>query len=466
MYQVSTLSRLTRYKLVDWLAVFGFSLDEVIRLQTLFPPARTVELDKRIYDSGHPAPWLEESCSPDFAARLAPLTSWLGLTTRRTFHPRCPRDSSSYRFVRIGTQDSFAFPDLLPGSIVRVRPRSQNKGPLTASESRSGLFLVEHSQGMACTCLGLSSSGKLVLCSRQMPYAPVELTQGTEVIVHGRADLELRLLDRTESPVVPSHLGRFWTPGKLPDKCPRDVGEFIRRARLRSGLAFREASERTKQIAHLLGDTRYYCASATLSDFETRKLLPRQIHKIIAICAVYFTSPALLLEVAGMSIETARHRRIPEEFLPGGASPPTRSMRSPFFDAVEKRFREIPFFLGRSLAGLLHMPDFSARDVFWAGGFLESRRSELEGALFLVLDRKQKVPRPLLSSPASQQPLYVVLQRDGTYLCGFCALQNGVLILRPCQAGYPKLLRLQNRVEAEVVGRITAVLRQVRGFSR
>ncbi|HYL14620.1 MAG TPA: hypothetical protein VEV41_16370 [Terriglobales bacterium] len=295
-----------------------------------------------------------------------------------------------------------------------------------------------------------------------MPYAPVELQQGTEANVLGKADLELRMLGGTETPLVPLRLGRFWTPRPLRAAPPQNVGEFIRKARLRSGLTFREASRRTMQIARRLGNSRYYCAPGTLSDFETRKLLPRQIHKIISICAVYFANPTRLLDVGGVPLEVAGHRSIPEEFLPRASRENTPRKRSPFLKAVERRFGKVPYFLSQSLAGLFRLPDVSPRDVFWAGGSHLPIRSRLDGALFLALDRRQKVPRPSLSAPASQQPLYVALLRDGTYLCGFCALQNGVLILRPCQKGQPKFLRLRNRVEAEVVGRVIAVLRKLR----
>lgn len=461
LYQLFTLSTLTGYQVVDWLSVFGFSLEEIVSFQTLFPSIRTVELDARIYGgSCRMTTWFDELRLPDFAAPLTPLTGWLGLTGRRNFQFVSVHGRSAHRFVKIGTHDCFAFPDLLPGSIVRIRLRPENRGNLTVREFRTGLFLVEHSQGIVCTRLGQASNGKLVLCSRQLPYAPVELEQGTEAVVRGKVDMELRQFGGAESPVVPSRLGRFWTPHVLSGRPPRYVGEFIRNARLNSGLSFREGSQRTLQIARILGDSRYYCAQGTLSDFETRKRLPRQIHKIISLCAVYFTSFARLIAVAGLSLEKAGSRRIPGELLKLPSTANFLTKPSAFFQAVERRFGTAPYFLGRSLGELLHLPDLSARSVFWAGTLEAHESTGLRGALFLAVDRRQKVPRPSLSSPAPRQPLYVVELRSGVYLCGFCTLQNGVLILRPCVRGHFKLLRLRNRVEAEVVGRVTAVLRR------
>jgi len=67
------------------------------------------------------------------------------------------------------------------------------------------------------------------------------------------------------------------------------------------------------------------------------------------------------------------------------------------------------------------------------------RYSYFAGALFLVVDRNRKLPALSILSGLAQ-PAYVLQRRDGTYLCGFCSLQNGTLILRSSFAGQPKLL--------------------------
>src|SRR6185437_3976329 len=45
IHQVLTLSRISGYQLSDWLAVFGFDLDAVSRVQLLVPRRRTTVLD-------------------------------------------------------------------------------------------------------------------------------------------------------------------------------------------------------------------------------------------------------------------------------------------------------------------------------------------------------------------------------------------------------------------------------------
>jgi hypothetical protein len=78
------------------------------------------------------------------------------------------------------------------------------------------------------------------------------------------------------------------------------------------------------------------------------------------------------------------------------------------------------------------------------------------------LDRKRKSPHAALSRPKWAQPVYVVHRRDGSYLSGFCTLENETLILRSCFAGTPKLVRLRNRVDAEVVGKVVGIVRRLR----
>jgi hypothetical protein len=464
IYQVLSLSIFSGYRLVDWLAVFGFSLDDASHFQISFPALRTVELDSRVYQAGALIAWFCDLQEPDFEAPLVPLSRWLTATTPRRFDSLSVERNSSYRYLKIGLQDAFAFPELLPGSVVRVKrlPNAFKRMPVGKTADGS-LFLVEHSGGLLCSRLCRSERRKVVLCSRHLPYAPVELVTGTEALVSGVVDLEIRPLGGVEKPVVPARLGRFWVPGLLtrPSR-KRNFGELIRRARILSGFSFREASARTKLIARKLEDRRYYCAAGSLSDCETRQLPPRHIHKLISICATYFGSAETFLEASGVSLHKAGKLPMPPEFLDAPVRDAHSTVKpSHFLSEMERRFGELPFFLHNSLSSLFRLPDISVRDVFWVAGTTGGVHPYFAGAFLLAVDRKQKIPRPSLSRPKWAQPVFVLQRRDGSHLCGFCSLQNGVLIVRSCLAGLPKLLRLRNRIDAEVVGRVVGVVRRL-----
>lgn len=459
---MAAFSTLSEYRFTDWLEVFGFSLDDVSRFQAFFPAIRTVELDARVYHTRGSIPWFEDLKRPVLPGPLVPLSQWLAPATPRRFEALSRHTTKAFRYVKIGSQDAFAFPDLLPGSIVRVNPRSDRQ---ISKPPGNNLFLVEHSRGLACCRLCQSEPNKVILCSRQLPYAFVELERGTQAIVLGVADLEIRPVVKVEKPVVPAHLGPHWTPNHLAiDLPPNNVGELIRRARRRSGLSFREASKRTRLIAQTQRDSRYFCSPGSLSDYEATKLPPRHIHKVISICAVYFISAASILEASGVRLDGPGALPMPAEFLDSPLKDrvePSALVSSYFLDEIERRFEQLPLFLHKTAPSLFGMPDLSVRDVFWAGGIQDFVHPYLAGAAFLVVNRKKKTPRCSLTAPVWAQPVHVLQRRDAGYMCGSCILQNGMLIVRPCAAGEPKLLRLRNRIDADVVGQVVGIIRRL-----
>ena len=85
----------------------------------------------------------------------------------------------------------------------------------------------------------------------------------------------------------------------------------------------------------------------------------------------------------------------------------------------------------------------------------------LKHSLFLAVNRKSKNPAPSLSLPVWAQPLYVLERRNGDLFCAACTLQNGTLLIRPCTATSGNVLRLRNRIDAEFLGKVVAVVRRV-----
>jgi len=230
--------------LVDWLALFGISLDDVSRFQVFFPSLRTVELDTRIYRRDALVPWLYDLKEADLSTPLAPLSQWVALGSRRRVDSISPGAKKTFRYLKIGTHDALAFPDLLPGSIVRVRDdlSALKRAPIGKTPGRT-MFLVQHGKGITCSRLYRSESDKIVLCSRQLPYAPLDLTVGAESVVLGTADVEIRSVAAVRKPVVSAALERYRAPSPLSPASPRlTAGAFIQKARQSCGISFREAS--------------------------------------------------------------------------------------------------------------------------------------------------------------------------------------------------------------------------------
>jgi uncharacterized lipoprotein YajG len=73
-----------------------------------------------------------------------------------------------------------------------------------------------------------------------------------------------------------------------------------------------------------------------------------------------------------------------------------------------------------------------------------------------------KKPTFLKRKSLWEQPLYILLLRDGTYLLAGCSLEGSTLIVHPFADGLPRPQMLRNGVDAEVVGKVTALFRRLR----
>jgi hypothetical protein len=228
-------------------------------------------------------------------------------------------------------------------------------------------------------------------------------------------------------------------------------------------LSFREASARTREIAKTLGHPNYFCAASTLSDIEARHLFPRHVHKLISLSALYCVSIADLAGLAGLRAEDAGQEAMPEDWkLVTRGSRRTGGFRpSPFLEAVEANVGEIPYFLRDALPAIAGLPSLSIRDLFWAGATDELVHPYLRNSIFLAVNRRSKTPAPSLSSPVWAQPLYVLELRGGNRLCASCSLQNGTLVVRPCTSTPVAVLKLRNRVDVEILGKVVAIVRRV-----
>jgi transcriptional regulator with XRE-family HTH domain len=463
LHQLFALSVLTSYRLADWLRLFRFSFDAAARFQASWPRSQTVELDARVYDPNAEISWFEEARRIDLGEDLTSLNLWLSGKTSQPLETLTGRADSRFRYLKIGTDDAYAYPDLLPESIVRVDPRIPAEHWL--SENRPDCILaIEHSRGITCSRLRASGQGRAILCSGEIPYAPVEVNLGTEARILGVVDLEIRRLDYRGTPAVSSYAARHWLPAVLDRPAANGkIGDRLRRARVRSGLSFHEASNRTREIARTLNHSHYFCAASALSDMEAGDLFPRHIHKLISLSAVYCLSVGELAGLAGLFLESAGQEPMPEEWIriPKTQSPLVPRTRSRFLRAVEDRFEEIPLFLRSALPTLLGLPNPSVRDLFWAGATAHLSHPYLKNAAFLAVNRKSKTPAPSLFSPVWAQPLYILELRDGRQLCAACTLQNGTLLVRRCTTNARSLVRLRNHVEVEVLGRVVAVVRRL-----
>jgi hypothetical protein len=244
------------------------------------------------------------------------------------------------------------------------------------------------------------------------------------------------------------------------------LGPLLRRARLKMGLSFREAATKSRELAEAMGDERYFTASGSFSDYETINTPPRHFHKVITFCVVYSMRLNQIFHALGLSFEEAGREPIPD-LLTG--RPLSETVASADADRIEPpglipelagQLGGVPFFLRSSLGMLCGLSRLSLKDFFWIGGSANTVHPYLKGAVLAVVNRQKKKPNDCASKPLWQQPLYIILKRDGTYLCGCCSRENDTLVIHTYRGGTHKREELRSR-DAEIIGKVVSVARTV-----
>jgi hypothetical protein len=479
--QLWALSRLSGYRLTDWLAVFGFRLDDISRLETRLAHPRTVLLDSNVYDLEGTIAWFKDRGATETVAPVAPLIQLIELVGEVPIATLTTNAAGRYLYAKIGERDAYAFPALAPGSIVRVDSRST--GRLARRFDRdiaNHIFLVRHSRGLCCCRLHFGSKNRITLTAGELPFAHVELRQASEARILGVVDMELRPLTIQKRLAVPRcgqaevdpELTRLWTPAPLAEEglATGKPAFRIRRARHRAGLSLRQGSEMSAEVARTLADKRYFASPGFLSDCEATNVPPRQIHKLLTLSILYCVRFEDLLDWFGFAVDEHRMDTIPATWMreasPSPAKETTAATRdqkstSGYLASVLEHLGEVPLFLRHSFSFLSGLAAISLRDVFWVGGQRDVLHPLVEGAFFVIVDRRKRRPRIFPRKKAWEQPVYLLRKRKGSYLMASCGMEDGTIVLHPYSDDFVPPERLEKTADVEVVGQIVTVVRSV-----
>ena len=468
LLQVFAFSQISGYKLADWLRVFGCDLEDIPRLQVLLPSKRTTLLDSSLVDADAWIPWFGNRASGAVVPPIGPVARLLQVTPLRRLRVLSEIGNRGYLYVKIGSQDALAFPDLLPGSIVRVNPRFTNgRIGKTNGSASTETFLMEHSKGLFCCRLRVVEKGIVVPIGTLLSYAQVEMKVPREARILGIMDLEIRSMLVVEQPEVPKDLAKHWTPRPL--VAEKKFGELLRAARTKRRLSLREVAARSRKIADLLGDGRYCVSSSSLCDYEQFNAPPRHFHKAITLCSLYGLQFRVFLKANGIVLEEAGTEPMPDHLARRAlemesienSNDDDVSGQSGFLEQMLEQCQEIPFFLRQSIGSLSGLENLSLDDWFWIGGEYDVLHPLLTNGLFALVNRRDRRPIHFTSKPAWQQPVYVIQMRDGTYLCACCGIENGTLVIHPYSQQFRRSEHLRYHQDAEVIGRIVTVARKL-----
>jgi hypothetical protein len=470
IYQLIALSCVSGYSLIHWLSVFGFHLEDIPRLQLRLPFPRTMLLDSVVYDGHALVEWFEGKGEPPLD--ITPLIQILTENRMERVAALQRINRAPFIYAKVGSEDDFCFPELLPGSIVRADPRASEVSlAATGGKVSRDLFLVEHSQGLNCCRLQKVAPRRVALVSTKLTAPRMELQLGTELKILGTIDMEIRSLKNKR---VASGFRTLPTPKSRellrPDAPGTDLRHLLRKCRQRAGLSFRQASAMSAKLAQELGDQRYFTAIGSLSDYESAEAPPRHIHKVVTLCTLYSIGFWHLLKASGLAMDKLGQRAIPEDLTERTHWPPSsrRKDQEPqetkggfFLSFLMDRFEEIPLFLRNALPELCGMSRLALRDVFWVGEMGQEFYAPLRGAVFLVVNQRMKTPFVSESEPEWKQPVYLLARRDGSYFCGRFSLAGNTTVLHPLSGRPSSPKPHESGGDAEIVGRVVTVLRRI-----
>jgi hypothetical protein len=373
-----------------------------------------------------------------------------------------------FLYAKVGMEDARAFPDLFPGSIVRVDRQLEAILPSLNRTPSNRIFLVEHGRGLCCCRLLAAGPNRILTVSRHLPYPQLEFELQHEARILGAVDFEIRPLIGVEQPQVSNECRMRQNPVRL-HRGSATLSQLLRASRLKAGLSLREASALSRQVARVFENEHYFISPSSLSDYEARDTPPHQIEKVITLCVVYAVPFYALLNAVGLSAAKAGQQPVPDRLLSDAPFAPLDAGRvgadeitnQGFLAELLRRCEEIPTLLRGAIAELSGLTSPSLRSLFWIGGVESPLHPYLANGILVSVDRRKQKPIDSRSRPPWQQAIYMVLRRNGTYLCGPCGIEDGTLVMHPDGEHMELRERFRNRRDAEVVGQVTAIARRL-----
>jgi hypothetical protein len=468
IHQVFALSQISGYRLSDWLRVFGINLEQISQLQAIIQSKRTILIDTSLVDSHARVQWFRNRRSDRSTPSIAPLAQLLEPGELKKISSLPGDKRQGYLYAKIGTEDCFACPDLLAGSVVRINPKILAMCFPTMNEKISQhIFLLEHSKGLFCSRLRRVQGNVIVPVGMELAFAQIELQFPSQVRLVGVVDLEIRSLLKGVQPVVPEDLAKRWTPESISRE--QSLGKILNRARAESNLSFREAAAISRMVSDALGDSRYSISPSSLCDYEVQGLPPRDLHKVVTLCCLYGLHFRTFLNAITIAMDKAGSEAMPENFFHTTLVATRKTCQvddgedspSGFLGHLLELCGEIPFFLRDVIASFGALGQVSIDDFFWIGGEQDVLNPYLANGLLALVHRRRKTPFHFASKPIWEQPVYLLLERDGKYLCACCGLENATLVIHPYGERFHRVVQFRHHRDIEVVGQIMAIARRL-----
>jgi transcriptional regulator with XRE-family HTH domain len=253
-----------------------------------------------------------------------------------------------------------------------------------------------------------------------------------------------------------------------PPRTRPGAGERLKTLRVERRLTTREVEQLSLQISESKGNSEYYISHAWLTDIENGEFTP-SIYKLYSLSTIYRSRFTDILEYFGLNLsDISRDQmavRIPRtQIISGQLSGPAQDFSVPAELAGESNLDKTRMLarlawqkLPLSVLQLLNpkdrlfayvgLQDFTLYPLIRPGSFLE-------------VDSRQTKVRPTSWSNEHDRPIYFIDLRD-SYVCSWCQLDDNQLSIVPHPNSRQQIRRFKYPVDAEIVGRVTAVAMRI-----
>ena len=243
-----------------------------------------------------------------------------------------------------------------------------------------------------------------------------------------------------------------------------EAGQKLKRVRERLRLKFRDVEEASARIAARHGNDEFIVALSRLADIENKGTMP-SVFRLYSLCAIYRLDMSDVLGWYKVSLATlpadadaVQHARThlvgfrPEEGeiqVPLALDPGLDLSRTVFLSRLIQRWGKLPLMLLNNLDlrnlryGLIGTEDWSMYPLI------------PPGSLVVIDDSRRRVATSGWTSEFDR-PIYFLEHREG-YLCCWCTLRDGQLIVQPHPASLREPETYAYPLEIEVIGQVTHV---------
>ncbi len=243
-----------------------------------------------------------------------------------------------------------------------------------------------------------------------------------------------------------------------------EAGQKLKRVRERLRLKFRDVEEASARIAARYNNDEFLVALSRLADIENKGTMP-SVYRLYSLCAIYRLDLAEVLSWYGISLsalpgdaDVIQHTRTHalgfhseegEVQVPLALDPGIDLSRTAYLSRVIQRWGTLPLMLLKNIDLRNFRYGFIGTDDWFMFPLIPP------GSLVVIDDTRRRIA-PSGWTSEFDRPIYFLEHREG-YLCGWCNLREGQLIIQPhpaspCEAefyAYPS--------DIEVVGQVTSV---------